>query len=101
MANGMTQRRLFSVGIWVVLAAAAAPSIAKNPPPPAAPETGDLQQAVAKSAAQQDEVRRLKAMRGDRDQGDDNASPRAKEVVCSKSNPASVRSAICDSASPN
>ena len=100
MANGTTKRKFFSIGICVVLAAAAAPSIAKNPPSPTA-GTGDLQRAVAQAAAQQDEVGRLKAMRGDRDQGDDNASPRAKEVVCSKSNPASKRSAICDSVSPN
>jgi hypothetical protein len=46
------------------------------------------------------EVQRLKTINGDRDQGDENASPRAKEVVCFKSNPASQRSAICDK-SPN
>ena len=101
MASGTTKRKLFSVGIWVVLAAGATPSIAKNPPSPAALGTGDLQRAVAQAAAQQDEVRRLKALRGDRDQGDDNASPRAKDVVCSKDNPASKRSAICDSVSPD
>ena len=31
----------------------------------------------------------------DPDQGDDHASPRAIEVVCSKSTPAAQRSAIC------
>jgi hypothetical protein len=38
----------------------------------------------------------------DRDQGDDNASLRAIQVVCSKSTPAARRSAICPvSASPD
>jgi hypothetical protein len=32
----------------------------------------------------------------DRDQGDDHASDRAREVVCSKDTPAAHRSAICD-----
>ena len=35
------------------------------------------------------------ANRSDRDQGDDNASDRAIQVVCSKDTPAAQRSAIC------
>ena len=34
--------------------------------------------------------------KADRDQGDDNASDRAKNVVCTKDTPAAQRSAICD-----
>ena len=102
MTNGMAKRSVVLVGIWAALGAAAAPAIAKDPAarPPAA-GTNELQRAVAQAAAQQEEVQRLKAMRGDPDQGDDNASARAKEVVCTKDTPAAQRSAICDTASPN
>ena len=87
-----------AIGIAMLIATLATAAPAKDPAPSA---TTDLQQAASQSAADQEEVKRLKAMRGDHDQGDDNASPRAKEVVCSKNTPAAQRSAICDTASPN
>jgi hypothetical protein len=75
--------------------AALADAQSSEPRKQGAPE---LQQSLKQM--QTPDVQRLKTINGDRDQGDEHASPRAKEVVCSKSTPASQRSAICDQ-SPN
>ena len=100
MANIDTLRKTISIAVALGLAsttatAAVAEAPSKKQQTQATPE---LQQSLKQMATA--EVQRLKAMEGDRDQGDENASPRAKEVVCSKDTPASRRSAICDR-SPN
>ncbi len=85
---------------WIALSvciAATTPSVAVaggNSNGQQTQESLELQRALQQMATA--EVQRLKTMNGDRDQGDENASDRAKDVVCSKGNPASQRSAICD-----
>ena len=92
-------RKTLSIAIAVGLAATTTTALADPPSKkPQTQGTADLKLSLDQMATA--EVQRLKAMEGDRDQGDENASPRAKEVVCSKDNPASQRSAICDR-SPN
>jgi hypothetical protein len=102
MAKVIARAGVPAIGMAMFIATLATAAPAKDPASRAAPPaTSALQEAASQSAADQEEVKRLKAMRGDHDQGDDNASPRAKEVVCSKNTPAAQRSAICDTASPN
>lgn len=55
------------------------------------PESQELKKALNAMVAQAGPPPKTK----DRDQGDENASERAKEVVCTKDTPASRRSAIC------
>ena len=100
MANIDKLRKTLSIAMTVVLAAPTATvalAQAKSSKPPA---TGTPQLELSLENMATDEVQRLQSINGDRDQGDENASSRAKDVVCSKNNPASQRSAICDR-SPN
>lgn len=81
--------------VLAAVTASAAPGIAKDPPKPANAE------AVTDLRAAMDAMVATKSMpvvqlaKTDLDQGDDHASDRAIDVVCSKDNPAAERSAIC------
>ena len=102
MANSRAFAEALSIAISVGMVTAPASALAKDPksapPNRAIPQ---LQQALNQSVAASPDVNTLKAMRGDRDQGDEHASGRAKEVVCTKNTPAATRSAICNAKSPN
>jgi len=77
--------------------AAATPSLAKdkaNPSP-----ANDLRKTL-QSMVQNNVPPGQNKQTVDRDQGDDHASARAIEVVCSKDTPAAQRSAICTPVSP-
>ena len=82
-----------------VLAAAtasAAPGNAKDTPKPAyAKAVTDLRVAMDAMVATKSMPVVQLAKTSDPDQGDDHASDRAIDVVCSKDNPAAERSAIC------
>ncbi len=95
MANADPIRKALSIAISVGLATTATAALAKNPPkPPAGQGTAELQRALDQMGGTDADVQSLQAPSGDGDQGDENASPRAKERVCSKE-PAGDRSAIC------
>jgi hypothetical protein len=74
--------------------AIATPTLASGPPAPA-PGVSGLRTALASmmesAAAPPGQLSRP----ADPDQGDDNASLRAIQVVCSHDNPSATRSAIC------
>jgi len=98
MANSDRSRKPLSFAVAFLFAATAAQAAEFEKPLPV--QTTQLESALQQIAGADASVQSLKRMTGDRDQGDENASPRAKQVVCSKDNPASQRSAICDR-SPN
>jgi hypothetical protein len=73
--------------------AIATPTLASGPPPaaPASSLRAALGLMMASAAAPPGQSARP----ADADQGDDNASLRAIQVVCSHDNPSATRSAIC------
>jgi hypothetical protein len=85
-----------AVFVLAAAAASAAPGIAKDPPKPANAEAvAELRVALDAMAATKSMPVVQLAKASDPDQGDDHASDRAIDVVCSKDNPAAERSAIC------
>ena len=93
-------RKTLSIVMTAGLAATTATVALAGAPSDKPPTQGTPVLEVSLEQMQTADVQRLKTINGDQDQGDENASPRAKEVVCSKDTPASERSAICDQ-SPN
>ena len=82
--------------VLAAVTASAAPGIAKDPPKPANAEAvTDLRAAMDAMVATKSMPVVQLAKTSDPDQGDDHASDRAIDVVCSKDNPAAERSAIC------
>ena len=82
--------------VLAAVTASAAPGIAKDPPKPANAEAvTDLRVAMDAMVATKSMPVVQLAKTSDPDQGDDHASDRAIDVVCSKDNPAAERSAIC------
>ena len=82
--------------VLAAVTASAAPGIAKDPPKPANAEAvTDLRAAMDAMVATKSMPVVQLAKTSDPDQGDDHASDRAIDVVCSKDNPAAVRSAFC------
>ena len=82
--------------VLAAVTASAAPGIAKDPPKPANAEAvTDLRAAMDAMVATKSMLVVQLAKTSDPDQGDDHASDRAIDVVCSKDNPAAERSAIC------
>ena len=82
--------------VLAAVTASAAPGIAKDPPKPAHAEAvTDLRVAMDAMVATKSMPVVQLAKTSDPDQGDDHASDRAIDVVCSKDNPAAERSAIC------
>ena len=101
MANSDRNEKALSIFVSFVLASTATAAHAGDASKRLPVETTQLQSALEQIGGADVTVQSLKKMSGDRDQGDENASPRAKEVVCTKTNPASQRSAICDTVTPN
>ena len=93
-------RKTLSIAMTAGLAATTSTVALAGAPSDKSPAKGTPVLEVSLEQMQTADVQRLKTINGDQDQGDENASPRAKEVVCSKDTPASERSAICDQ-SPN
>ena len=93
-------RKTLSIVITAGLAATMATVAPAGAPSDKPSKQGTPVLEISLEQMQTADVQRLKTINGDQDQGDENASPRAKEVVCSKDTPASERSAICDQ-SPN
>jgi hypothetical protein len=88
----------------VVLVAFAmiSPTMATAKPAPVQKPPPELIQALDAMVASQSSPQSAQPKQPDHDQGDDNASPRAKSVVCTKDTPAAQRSAICPQpVSPN
>ena len=82
--------------VLAAAAASAAPGIAKDPANPANGQAAtDLRAAMDAMVATKSMPVVQLAKTSDPDQGDDHASDRAIDVVCSKDNPAAERSAIC------
>jgi hypothetical protein len=97
MAVADPLRKAVSIAVAIGLATSATAALAKGPAkPPAGQGSAALAGALNQMGASSSQVQNLKKVSGDRDQGDENASPRAKERVCSKNTPASRRSAICN-----
>lgn len=81
---------LFAISIGFAGTAVAKDKPAQQAAPPVL--TKALNAAVTAQAAPPGQAK----PKVDRDQGDDNASDRARNVVCTKDTPAAQRSAICD-----
>jgi hypothetical protein len=96
MANTDQIKKALSMAIVIGLTTSASATPAQDSTKRAnASGTAELKAALEQLAAADPAVQNLKVGSGDQDQGDEHASPRAKERVCTKSNPASQKSAIC------
>jgi hypothetical protein len=95
------------VGLLLISSVTATtPSLAKGPPNTSAAPDVTQQKDVTplrdgNRAVMNTAVAAQTGRPTDPDQGDDNASDRAIQVVCSKSTPAAQRSAICRNVSPD
>lgn len=86
--------RALSIGVLLISSiATAAPVVAKGPPQDPSP-------AVNSSLHRALDLMVQSTQSADRDQGDEHASARAIQVVCSKGTPAASHSAICPPVSP-